>query len=438
MANAHDHFVSVFRDRARSLPGSATPWIERLRAAALEQFAERGFPSTHEEEWKYTNVEPIARHRWQQPRTGAPVSSDQIEALDFGQAHESHRLVFVDGRYAPSLSRIGRLAQGVRLAGLGQLLAQDPASIEPILAASPAQSSFAALNTAFCTDGAAIIVPSGAVVEAPIHVLYLTTDEGVTHPRTIIVAGESSRATVIEHYSGPAAAYFTNAVTQVELAANASLEHYRLQREGAAAFHVATIASRQQRDSRYVAHSIALGGVLARAELDARLEAPGCECTLNGLYLGTDSQLLDHHARIEHAAVQGKSRVFYRGILDGSARGVFAGRVVVQKGAQKTDAHLANHNLLLSPSAEADTKPQLEIYADDVKCGHGTTVGQLDDNMLFYLRSRGISPDLASALLTYAFAHDVIGRMKLKAVRSHLEEALIARLPEGRLIRESA
>ncbi len=433
-----DHFIADFKARAPALPGSAVPWVERMRRLALEQFAERGFPSPHEEEWKYTNVEPIARHRWAQPGPGAQVAGDEIASLSFGKDDSSHRLVFVDGRYAPSLSRIGRLPAGVRLEGFADLLAHEPERLEPLLAASPSGTPFAALNTAFCADGAVILLAKGTVVEEPVHVLYLATREGVTHPRTLVLAGEGAQPTVIEDHSGRGEAYFTNAVTQIELGANASIEHYKLQREGASAFHVALIQSRQQRDSRYASHSIALGGALARVDIEARLDAPGCESVLNGLYVGTDSQLLDHHARIEHAQPQGKSRVFYRGILDGSARGVFAGRVVVHKGAQKTDAHLANHNLLLSASAEADTKPQLEIYADDVKCGHGTTVGQLDDNMLFYLRSRGISRDLAGALLTYAFAHDVIGRMRLAPLRAHLEEALIARLPGGRLIREYA
>jgi Fe-S cluster assembly protein SufD len=224
----------------------------------------------------------------------------------------------------------------------------------------------------------------------------------------------------------------------VEVGANASLEHYKLQCEGDRAFHVAAIDAHLARDGRYRSHSIALGAALARNDIATTLGGLGCECNLNGLYLASDSQLLDHHVRIDHAEPHGTSRVLYRGILDGAARGVFAGRVVVQKGAQKTDAHLANHNLLLSASAEADTKPQLEIYADDVKCGHGTTVAQLDENMMFYLRSRGIPPHLAAALLTHAFAQDVIGRIGFEPLRARLADMLIERLPEGALIREYA
>ena len=441
MLPAIDHFVADFRNRAASLPGSATPWVERMRRLALEQFAERGFPSPHEEDWKYTNVEPIARHQFKtRPRAIPSVSAEEVARLSFGERGSTHLLVFVDGVFAPALSRLGALPGGAVVASLAQILAQEPARVEPFLAHSAAQTPFAALNTAFCSEGVVILVPRGVAIESPIHLLYLTTSaDGVTHPRTLVVAEEGAQATVIEHHNGPdGTTYFSNAVTQLQLGANASIEHYKLQSEGDRAFHVAAIQSRLDRDSRYRSHSIALGAALARTDIAATLGGAGCECTLNGLYLARDSQLVDHHALIDHAKPHGTSRVFYRGILDGAARGVFAGRVLVQKGAQKTDAHLANHNLLLSQNAEVDTKPQLEIYADDVKCGHGTTIGQLDENMLFYLRSRGISRDLAGALLVYAFAHDVIGRIAFVPLRERLEEALLARLPEGRLIREYA
>ncbi|MGH8738087.1 MAG: Fe-S cluster assembly protein SufD [Burkholderiales bacterium] len=440
-AQARDRFVADFGRRSGTLPGSGTPWVERMRRLALDQFAARGFPSVREEEWKYTNVEPIARHRFEAPtRPAAGVTPGQVAALAFGGDGSEHLLVFVDGFFVPSLSRAGALPRGAVVASLAQMLAREPERVEPFLAGGAAATPFAALNAAFAAEGAFIHVPCGAAIDAPIHLLYLNTSaDAVTHPRTIVVAEQGASATVLEQHSGPdRTTYFSNAVTQVALGANASLEHYKLQQEGDAAFHVAAIQVRQQRDSRYSSHSLALGGVLARTDIGVGLDDAGCECTLNGLYVAGGSQLLDHHTRIEHAHPRGTSREFYRGILDGRARGVFAGRVIVHKGAQKTDAHLANHNLLLSREAEVDTKPQLEIYADDVKCGHGTTVGQLDDNMLFYLRSRGIPQDLAKALLTYAFAHDVIGRIRLAPLRARMEDMLIARLPEGRLIRENA
>lgn len=438
---ARDHFVADFERRSGALPGSGTPWVGRMRRLALEQFAASGFPSAREEDWKYTNVEPIARHRFAPPpRPTAGITAGQVAKLAFGDDTSEHLLVFVDGFFVPSLSRAGALPRGAVAASLAQVLAREPGRLEPFFAGSVAATPFAALNTAFAAEGAFIHVPRGVAIDAPIHLLYLTTSaDAVTQPRTIVVAEEGAKATVLEQHGGPdGTTYFTNAVTQVVVDANASLEHYKLQQEGDAAFHVAAIHVRQQRDSRYTSHSLALGGVLARTDIGVSLDDTGCECTLNGLYVAGGSQLLDHHTRIEHAHPRGTSREFYRGILDGASRGVFAGRVIVHKGAQKTDAHLSNHNLLLSREAQVDTKPQLEIYADDVKCGHGTTVGQLDDNMLFYLRSRGIPANLASALLTYAFAQDVIGRIKLAPLRARMEDILIARLPEGRLIREYA
>ncbi|MBI2316232.1 MAG: Fe-S cluster assembly protein SufD [Betaproteobacteria bacterium] len=438
---ARNHFIAEFGRRSGALAGRGTPWVDRLRALALEQFAASGLPSPHEEEWKYTNVEPIARHRFETPpRAASVVSAERIDALALGGRGCEHLLVFVDGHYMPSLSKLGRLPGGTLVASLGQVLAREPARVEPHLALSAAATPFAALNTAFAAEGAFIELARGAAIDAPIQLLYLSAaGEAVTHPRTLIVAAEGARATVIEQHGGAdGTAYFTNAVTQVALGANAEVEHFKLQQEGDGAFHVAAIQVRQERDSRFRSHSLALGAALARTDIQASLDATGCECALNGLYVAGGSQLLDHHTRIDHARPRGTSRVFYRGILDGRSRGVFAGRVVVHKGAQKTDAHLANHNLLLSAQAEADTKPQLEIHADDVKCGHGTTVGRLDEAMLFYLRSRGLPEDLAGALLTYAFAHDVIGRIGIAPLRERLEDILLARLPEGRLIREYA
>ena len=436
-----NHVISEFERRSASFAGRGTPWIERMRRLALEQFSATGFPSPREEEWKYTNVEPITRHRFEVPlRSAAAISAEQVAAHAFGEAGFEHLLVFVDGYYMPNRSKQNKLPGGAVIASLGQILAREPWRVEPFLADAAAPTSFAALNTAFATEGAFIHLPRGVAIDAPIHLLHLTASaDAVTHPLTLVVAEESASAVVIEHHSGAdRTSYFTNAATRVVVGANASVEHYKLQQEGDSAFHIAAIQVRQERDSRYCSHSLALGGALARTDIHASLNGTGCECTLNGLYVARGDQLLDHHTRIEHAQPRGTSRELYRGILDGQARGVFAGRVIVHKGAQKTDAHLANHNLLLSAQAEVDTKPQLEIYADDVKCGHAMTVGRLDENMLFYLRSRGIPLDLAGALLTYAFAHDVIGRIKLAPVRARLEDIVLQRLPEGRLIREHA
>ncbi|MDA8108649.1 MAG: Fe-S cluster assembly protein SufD [Betaproteobacteria bacterium] len=437
---AHAAFVADFGRRAAELPGGGTSWVERMRRLALEQFAASGFPSRHEEDWKYTNVEPLARHRFEAPARPAAVSAQQVAALGFGADVREHLLVFVDGHFAPELSRPGALPGGASATSLAQVLSREPARLEPYLAGAMPSGAFGALNTAFAAEGAFVHVPRGVALEAPVRLLYLSASaDAVTHPRTVLVLEDGAQASVIEQYAGgDGIVYFSNAVTQALLGANSSLTHYKLQQEGDRAFHVAAIGLRQGRDSRFVSHSLALGASLARTDIGVRLEASGCECALNGLYLAGGSQLTDHHTRIDHLQPQGRSREFYRGILDGRSRGVFAGSVVVHPDAQKTDAHLANHNLLLSRGAEADTKPQLEIYADDVKCAHGATVGQLDEEMLFYLRSRGIPAELGGALLTYAFAQDVVGRIAHAPLRARMADILIARLPEGRLIRENA
>ena len=268
----------------------------------------------------------------------------------------------------------------------------------------------------------------------------ISTVSGVAiYPRNVLAAEEGARATVVEHYTGPAgSAYFTNAVTQITTGADATIEHYKLQQEGLQAFHVGGIHATQARASRFASHSLSLGAALARNDISTTFDAQGCEATLNGLYLAGGRQHVDHHTRMDHVKPRGTSREYYRGVLDGAARGVFNGKVTVHEGAQQTDAHQANHNLLLSKDAEVDTKPQLEIYADDVKCTHGATVGQLDDAALFYLRSRGVNEALARSLLVYAFAHDVIDRIRVAPLRAHLEQVLLARLPQGERIKELA
>ena len=291
---------------------------------------------------------------------------------------------------------------------------------------------------AFMTDGVVIELSRNAVVDLPIHLLYLASQpETSVHYRNLIVADENAQATVVEHYAGSeGASYLTNAVTTIIGGANSNVQHYKLQQESVKAFHVAGIHATQARDSRFTSHSIALGGAIARNDITSRLAAEGAECTLNGLYMVGGRQLVDHHTRIDHAKPRGTSREFYRGVLDGAARGIFNGKVVVHPDAQHTDAEQSNHNLLLSKAAEVDTKPQLEIFADDVRCNHGATVGQLDDNMMFYLRSRGIEADVAKALLIYAFAHDIIGRIGLDPLKRRIERHLISMLPDGERIKE--
>jgi len=424
-----------------SLPGAGLPWLAREREAALARFAVSGFPTTHDEDWKYTSVAPILR---QALVAGAGVgdadaAAGLIDALQL-EPQTGHWLVFVDGRHAPQLSSLKPLPAGVVLGSLARALEQEPTQLAPHLPALAGQTVFGDLNTAFMADGAYLYLPDGAEVEEPVHLLFLTTQSGVAlHSRNLLIAGAGARATVIEHHAGAAGAvYLHNVVTQIILAENAAIGHYKLQQESAQAFHVAGIHASQQRGSRFESHSISLGAQLARNDIATVFQAEGCDATLNGLYLAADGQHVDHHTLVDHAAPAGSSREYYRGVLDGAGRAVFNGKVIVRPGAQKTNAQQSNHNLLLSRDAEIDTKPQLEIYADDVQCTHGATVGQIDEQQRFYLRSRGIDDAVAQALLVHAFAHDVVERIGVPSLRQRLERILLARLPQAGHLGETA
>ncbi|HEY7787437.1 MAG TPA: Fe-S cluster assembly protein SufD, partial [Casimicrobiaceae bacterium] len=418
------------------------PWLSRMRRRALDQFAQTGLPSQRDEDWKYTSVAGIAKRPFALSPVGAGndgVTSARIDALAFGR-FSSHRLVFVDGRYARALSEAGPLPGGVTLGSLGEALAVGAESLERFLGDARRHTVFATLNTAFMADGLYLHLPRGTAVAEPIHALFISTSaDAAAYPRNLIVAEEGAQATVVEHYVGlDDSQYLTNAVTQIFADADSTIAHYKLQQEALRAFHIAGIHVAQSRASRLESHSIALGALLARTDLTTGFDAEGCAATLNGLYLVGGRQHVDHHTRIDHARPHGTSREYYKGILDGASRGVFNGKVIVHRDAQRTDAHLANHNLLLSKAAEIDTKPQLEIDADDVKCTHGATVGQLDDAQMFYLRSRGVDEAMARSLLTYAFAHDVIERIRIAPLRTQLEQVLFSRLPQGDRIRELA
>jgi Fe-S cluster assembly protein SufD len=330
----------------------------------------------------------------------------------------------------------------VRVDSLARVLHAEPALLERRLGRVLREgNAFAALNTAFLEDGAVVIVPAGVALEAPIHVVHHSTVTGapsVAHPRVLVVAGRNSQSTIVESYGGPAGeTYFTNAVTEIALEDGAIVDHYKIQREGQAAFHMATLAVSQGRDARFSSHGITIGGALSRQEVDQRFTGEGGECVLGGLFLISRTQLADTHTRVEHAVPHCSSRQLYKGIVDGQARGVFVGRIYVAKDAQKTDAQQTNKNLLLSRQALVHSVPQLEILADDVKCKHGSTTGQLDPTALFYLRSRGIGEDAARSLLVYAFASDLVARIKVEALRTGLGRYLRERLPSAADIEEA-
>ncbi len=415
------HYSTMFAQRDFSnLPA----WLPPLQRAAESRFAELGFPGRNDEEWRFTDIRPIAEIPFH-PASPDMVAPEAVEAFSFPGIPQ---IVFVNGRYAPDLSTITRLPAGVTVTPLSHALRGSGGLLEPHLGryANFERHPFVALNTAFFEDGAFVYLPRDAAIEQPIHVLYLATEgNSVSHPRTLIVAEENSGATLVESYAGVQdAVYFTNAVTEVVLAEHANIDHYKLQRESDSAFHIAQMNVRLNRSSTFSSHSITFGGAITRNDVLAMLGAEHIECTLNGLYIVDGRRLVDNHTTIDHAMPNCNSHEVYKGILDGRSRGVFNGKIFVRQDAQKTDAKQTNRTLLLSENAQINTKPQLEIFADDVKCTHGATVGQLNADQLFYLRTRGLPLAQARALLVYAFASDIVSRIRVEAVREALDSQL--------------
>jgi Fe-S cluster assembly protein SufD len=434
--STRDFYLKEFERRARK--GSEPSSIARLRKEAIQRFAELDFPTTRHEEWKYTSVAPIAATPFREG--GKPGKNGKLAALlgelTFGELECTH-LVFVNGRYAPALSQLRPLPKGARISSLAALRKEDPEQMERHLGRhlSLEDAAFAALNTALFTDGAFVHIPKGLVLDEPIHLLYLTTPDGEpvgSHPRNLIVAEEGSQAVILESYAtlGGGSA-FTNAVTELAGGDGAVLHHCKIQRESDSSYHVATLQVHLTRDANLTSHNVTLGGALTRNDINAVLDAEGVHCALNGIYLAHGSQHVDNHTFIDHAKPHCASREIYKGVLADRSHGVFNGKIRVRKDAQKTDAKQTNKNLLLSEEALVDTKPQLEIYADDVKCTHGATIGQLDEDSLFYLRSRGIDVESARSILIHAFASDLIERIPVAPVRTGLECLLMTRLPMG-------
>jgi Fe-S cluster assembly protein SufD len=424
------------------LAGPATvegpEWLEPVRRAAMERFARTGFPSAREEEWRFTPVTPIAQETWHpawaREPAAAAVSREQIAPFVFGHA-EWATLVFVNGEYTPELSTTVGVPDGVLVTSLGEALRNGNEVVRRHLTryARPEDNPFAALNTALLRDGGVLHVPVGVQLSAPLHLLFLTTADAagtVTHPRNLVVVERNARAAVVESYVtlAPGARYWTNPVTEVVTGANSWVEHARIQRESEAAYHVATTQVEVQRDGHYRSFSMAMGAALARHNLNVRLADQYSEALLYGLYITRGEQLADTHTLLYHDHPNCHSWEVYKGILDGRSRAVFSGKVVVQPEAQKTDAKQTNRNLVLSDHAKVDTKPQLEIFADDVKCTHGATVGRLDERARFYARSRGLPAEVADRLLTYAFAAEVVDEVAIAPVREELDRLVFERL----------
>ena len=426
------------------LPAEEPEWLRTLRATAIGAFEELGFPTTRQEDWRHTNVAPIARTGFQIPPATANVADLAVlDTLDFGHAFARRQLVFVNGRFAKDLSSADT-ADGVYVRSLREVLDRQPQLVQPYLdrQASGPGRAFAALNAAFLDDGAFISIPEGVVLAEPIHIVFLSAPASAptaSHPRVLVWAGRKSQAAIVESYGGPAdAVYLTNAVTEITVEDGAVVDHYRVQRETSRAFHVGTLCVTQGRASRFSSHAIALGASLSRVDIRQVFAGEGGECMLNGLFLAGDRQHMDTHTWVDHAQPHCTTRELYKGIVDDKARGVFVGKILVRPGAQKTDAIQSNKNLILSRDALVHSVPQLEILADDVKCKHGSTTGQLDPLALFYLRSRGIGEEAARALLTYAFASDVVQRIGIAPLRAGLTEHLQRRLPGPADMKEAA
>jgi Fe-S cluster assembly protein SufD len=438
LAEEKDIYLADFAAFEKGLPPEVRGPLHRLRHGGAERFTALGFPTLHDEDWRFTNLAPLTRAPFQlAPERPPALASAEVESLT-GPLPSGPRLVFVNGRFAPELSVRGALPAGVVLGSLAEALNEHRDKVEPHLAqyADHEEHPFIALNTAFLHDGAFLYLPKNVVLAEPVYLLFVATAVGaptVAHPRNLIVAGVNSQARIVESYVGPDGDLtFTNAVTEVFAGENAVLDHYKPQREGRAAFHVATLQIQQQRSSTFSTHFIGLGGRLVRNEVNAVLGGEWCTCTLNGLYTARNEQHMDNRTLIDHAQPHCTSHELYKGILDGQAHGVFNGKILVRQDAQKTDAKQTNQTLLLSTDAIINTKPQLEIFADDVKCTHGATVGQLDAEAIFYLRSRGIDLQAARSLLTFAFANDIVGRIQVEPLRAQMEEALQLDRPEGK------
>jgi len=421
------------------LSGHDLPWLSRLRGTALDRFTEHGFPTQSEEEWKYTDVSVLNRRTSLVPDIIPPDPSSESTLLTWSLSQENvHLMVFVNGHFSEELSGMGELQSGMRLQSLAEVLESDASLIESHFHQRDEHTIFSALNNALTSDGTVLIISPETIIKKPVYLLFIASGHCTSiYPRNILIAAQNSCVTVIEHYFGMLDAHnFTNAVTQINLGEGAEFHHCKLIHEGSAAIHVGGIHAEQEAGSRFSSHSFALGGRLVRNDITSRLNGKSCNCTFDGLYLLEGKQHADHHTRIDHLAPAGTSREYYRGILNGESHGVFNGKVIVHPGAIKTDAHQSNRNLLLSRQAEIDTKPQLEIFADDVKCTHGATVGQLDDESIYYLRSRGVDAEVARSLLIYGFANDIIERIKLPKLKARIESLVLNRLPQGEQIKE--
>ncbi len=422
-------YLSRFKDFENGLNGESVKPIHKLRKEAIENFSHLNFPTLHDEDWRYTNITPLLKYNFKPPDGLSDLDEKKIKKY-LQNKFSANLLVFVNGHFVKKLSKTKNPPDGVIIGNIASEIKNSSPIINEHFSkyASYKEHIFTALSTAFTKDGAFIYVPDGKIVEEPIHIMFITDSKGenvLSQPRNLFVAGKNSQVSIIEHYTSLGDdVYFTNVVTEIAAEQDSIVDHIKLQEESINSFHISRIEIDQERGSNFTSHSFSFGGGLARNDIQSRFNDQGSECTLNGLYLLKGRQLYDSHTMIDHAKPYCNSHEHYKGILDDESRGVFNGKVLVRPDAQKTNAFQENNNIILSNDALVNTKPQLEIFADDVKCSHGATVGQLDMDSLFYLKSRGIGEEKARSILIHAFASDIVKSIKIETVKNYLENIL--------------
>lgn len=423
-------YLSLFKDFENHLNGEKAAPLHKVRKEAIDKFAELDFPDVHQEDWRFTDISPILKHtfNYADRKSAAIPKRNGISRFLFNGL-QSHVIIFLNGFYSPELSTLLPLPDGVTIGGLADSLKKNDERIADHVSkyAAFGENVFTALNTAFTVDGAYILLPDNTIIDCTVHILFLSTgtEKIISQPRNLIITGKNSQVKIIEHYESlSSGVYFTNAVTEVHASEGSNIDVTKIQSESLDAYHVATTEVSLDSNSNYESHAVSLGANIYRHNLNVILKGEGSNTTLEGLYLLSGDQLSDTHSLIDHASPHCTSQERYKGILDGKSHGVFNGKIMVRKGAQRTNSYQENRNIILSDEAKVDTKPQLEIFADDVKCSHGATVGQLSKDSMFYMRSRGISEEQARSILIYAFANDVLKGIKIEEVRNRLEGIL--------------
>jgi Fe-S cluster assembly protein SufD len=422
-------YISLFNEFENNLNGESKSAVHLLRKKAIEDFSQLSFPTNKNEEWRFTNISPLLKHKFIPAIKGQSISMNEVDRFRFN-GMKCFLMVFVNGFFSEELSEISSIKDKITIKSLSAAIKENNPDLQKHFAkyADSSTQIFTALSTAYIMDGVFIHIPEGIVIEEPIHILFFSSsmDEKImSHPRNLIIAEKNSQSLIIEHYTGlDNSIYFTNAVTEIFVGENAVVHHTKIQEESKSSYHIARMETIQERNSLFTSNMISLGGEISRNDFNTRFIGTGGESELNGLFLIDGSQLFDAHTLIDHASPHCNSHELYKGILDGKSRGVFNGKVIVRKDAQKTNAFQENNNIILSNEALVNTKPQLEIFADDVKCSHGATVGQLDNEALFYLKSRGIGEEKSRDILIHAFASDVVRRLKIDKIKEHIENIL--------------